>query len=341
MNTLQLSVSLLFLMLAVPVCEATRSNITTWHAVWVGGQSNSVGTNSQKPGEYPAWEPNPRIQMFCWGKGCAKNGTFAQASVPVFGENNVGFSLTYANLLLQSLPEDEGVVLVNTGVGGTGFHLKEWCPTCPLAIQSVNVMKQLYAALPGELGGAYKLHSTLWHQGESDAGDNAGFTKDGTAVKGKVAHGSLAGPPFHADYCTYLMQDLSPLIDFFRVSFPGATNSTPFIDGGLLPYWEDIQPGTQGVQGAIYALNSSRACTATADSRIFADYTPTGLPNGDPLYRSGVSGDVIHFTALQATVMGSQYWEALGRALALKAVQPSAQTVACGSSIQAPVAACG
>ncbi len=38
----------------------------------------------------------------------------------------VGFSLTYANLLLQTLPDAEGVVVVNTGVGGTGFHASEW-----------------------------------------------------------------------------------------------------------------------------------------------------------------------------------------------------------------------
>jgi hypothetical protein len=42
--------------------------------------------------------------------------------VPLPGESNVAFSQTFANLLLQTLPDDHGVVLVNTGVGGTGFH---------------------------------------------------------------------------------------------------------------------------------------------------------------------------------------------------------------------------
>ena len=227
----------------------------TWNVVFVAGQSNSVVTNSQQAGQYPTWAITPNITSYCWKGGC--NGTFAPAQVPIPNEANVGFSQTYANLLLSTLPVDNGVVIVNTGVGGTGFHLKEWCPTCPLAIQSVNVLKQLYTALPLKLGGTYKLHSMLWHQGEQDAGDN--------------------GDKYQADYCTYLMTDLSALIDFFRANIPGASSSTPFIDGGLLPYWEDILPGTEGVQMAIYALNTSRACTATADSRIFADTLPNGL----------------------------------------------------------------
>jgi len=100
------------------IVAAAESNMT-WNIVWVGGQSNSVGTNSQKSG-YPVWPQDPRIQMFCWNAqhGCT-TGTFSEASYPVFGESNVGFSLTFANLLLQTLPVNQGVVLINTGVGGT------------------------------------------------------------------------------------------------------------------------------------------------------------------------------------------------------------------------------
>ena len=150
-----------------------------------------------------------------------------------------------------------------------------------------------------------------------------------------------AATPFQADYCTYLVSDLSSLIDFFRASFPGASSSTVFLDGGLLPYWEDQVKGTQGVASALYALNTSRACTGTADSRIFSDFLPDGSPNGDPDYRSGASGDVIHFTATQAFFMGQQYFEALGRATALTAPVPSAQTQGCpGAAVQPPVATC-
>lgn len=298
--------------------------------MWVGGQSNSVGTNSQVPGQYPTWPANPLIQMFCApgrlrsaaSKGCVK-GNFATATTPVYGESNVGFSLTFANLLLQTLPAGHGVVLVNTGVGGTGFHDGNWvAPDGPLALNSIAAVEALHAALPAGLGGFYSFHSILWHQGELDAGDNRGG--------------------FHAPYCQYLIQDLSPLVDLFRASFPGASPSTPFIDGGLLPYWEDAAANTSGVVAAISALNTSRACTATADSRVFADFLPNGAPNGDPKYRSGASGDVIHFTATQAFFLGQQYFVAYQKALNLTTPVPSAETGACpGAAVQPSVAACG
>jgi len=316
-----LLMSLLLALTATTALALGASNATTWHVVWVGGQSNSVGTNTQSSG-YPVWPTTPLVQMFCWNAqhGC-KTGSFSPAQVPVYGEANVGFSLTFANLLLQSLPADHGVVLVNTGVGGTGFHAGQWnAPNGPLAVQSVRVMQALNASFPTALGGTYSFHSMLWHQGEQDAGDN--------------------GDGFHADYCTYLINDLTALIDFFRASFPGAGATTPFVDGGLLPYWVDAINGTEGVSSAIYALNTSRACTGTADSRIFPDFQD-GLPYGDPNARSGVSHDVIHFTATQAVFLGFEYWRAFQRAVALTTVVPSQQTAACpGAVVQPAVPSC-
>lgn len=88
---------------------------TTWHVVWTGGQSNSVGTNTQQPGTYPVWPSTNRIQMYCaFGSRCTQ-GTFAPASVPLYNEDNVGFSQTFANYLLQELPSSDGIILLNTG----------------------------------------------------------------------------------------------------------------------------------------------------------------------------------------------------------------------------------
>lgn len=76
-----------------PTAPFDASN-TTWHLVWTGGQSNSIGTNSQTTG-YPTWPTTPLIQMYCWNgqRGCTK-GTFSPAAVPLYGESNVGFSQT-------------------------------------------------------------------------------------------------------------------------------------------------------------------------------------------------------------------------------------------------------
>ena len=113
--------ALAVVMAAASLVPATSTNATTvWHVVWVGGQSNSVGTNSQTSG-YPTWATTDKIQMFCWsGRGC-EAGSFTPATVPMYNEVNVGFGQTFANLLLPTLPEGHGIVLLNTGVGGTGF----------------------------------------------------------------------------------------------------------------------------------------------------------------------------------------------------------------------------
>lgn len=284
--------------------------------------------------------------MFCGikdGGGCrTANGTqpaapgleytFAPARVPLWGETNVGFSQTFANLLLATLPADAGVIILNTGVGGTGFFDHRWGvpngthPGADLTWQSVNSMKQLAASQPAGLPGKYIFHAMLWHQGEDDAGDNCSPYKFYNCKNQSINH-------FISSYCNYLQNDMGAMIDFLRSSFPGASAGTPFIDGGLLPYWMDTVNGTEPVVDAIYALNTSRPCTGTADSRIFSDFKPDGkTPNGEPGYRSGYSGKTIHFNATQATLMGHQYWAAYQRALRVTAVVPSGRTKACGDS---------
>ena len=310
-------VSSALLAVAVPMTP----QISVWHVILTFGQSNSVGTNSQQGG-YPVWPTTPRIQSYCFSGllECTAR-EFSPAKVPLFGETNVGFSQTFANLLLPTLPEDHGIVLLNAGVGGTGFQDGNWVvPDGPLLQRSLSAVKELSEVLPKTLGGNYSFHTFLWHQGEDDAGDNS------------------AG--FAASYCHYLESDLSALIDYVRGHVPGASESTPFLNGGMLPYWVDTANGTEGVMSAIYAVNTSRAFTATADSRIFPDFFPgTKTPDGEPNYRSGASGLVIHFNATQATLMGHQYWAAYHRAVKLEAVVPSARTLNCNQSAASMVEA--
>ena len=260
-----------------------------------------------------------------------------------------------ANLLLATLPADHGVIVVNTGVGGTGFVDKKWNvpstnATYPkdgvLAAASVNAIMKLHAVQPMALPGNYVFHAMLWHQGEDDAGDNC-WPDQFPCRQKPVQH-------FKSTYCNYLQNDMGKLIDYFRSRFPGASAGTPFIDGGLLPYWTEAasacsqsvfcnNSGSKPVMDAIYALNTSRACTGTADSRIFSDFQADGkTPNGDPGCRSGITGDVIHFNATQAVMMGHQYWAAYQRALMVTTPVASAKTAACntGGDAVPPVVTC-
>eukprot|EP00026_Physarum_polycephalum_P013539 Phypoly_transcript_13951.p1 GENE.Phypoly_transcript_13951~~Phypoly_transcript_13951.p1 ORF type:complete len:286 (+),score=40.86 Phypoly_transcript_13951:101-958(+) len=270
------------------------------------------------------WNMTDSIQMFCGNSGCPY-GEFAPAKVPVYGEFNVGFSLTFANLLLPTLPEGHGVIICNTGVGGTGFISGQWTiPSGPLVKATVTALQSLVSSIPTKLGGTFgSLDAMLWHQGEDDAGDN--------------------GMHYHATYCTYLMADQGALIDFMRANLPGASASTPFVNGGLLPYWVDEINGVanSSVMTAIYAVNTSRVCTGTADSRIFPDFLPGNVPDGDPYQRSGVSNAVIHFNATQAVLMGYQYWEAFHRALNATNLVPSIQTKECDTALPPSVPKCG
>ena len=66
-----------FLGMVLSLGVGSVATTSVWHVVWTGGQSNSVGTNSQKPGSgYPTWPTTTRIQDFNW-----KSGTFAPAEV--------------------------------------------------------------------------------------------------------------------------------------------------------------------------------------------------------------------------------------------------------------------
>jgi len=330
-----------------PAPAFSPHNITTWHIVWTGGQSNALGTNSQYEG-FPRWNTTRRIQQFCatdhpggYGvkPGGCKYGTFAPAGFPhgggLWGEQNVGFSKTFANLLLETLPADHGVVTLNTAIGGTGFIDGRWSVPgggsgsgC-LALNSVSALEKLKEMLPAALGGTYHFSTMLWHQGETDAGGHQ---------------------PFQASYCQYLQDDMGAFIDYARANFPGATAGTPFLDGGMLPYWVDKVNGTEGVMSAIYAVNTSRPCTGTADSRIFPDFFPGTnhspvpecanhaqgcQPAGDPQFRSGSTHDVIHFNATMATMMGHQYWAAYQRALVVTTPVASARTAACNKGGEA------
>jgi hypothetical protein len=151
-----------------------------------------------------------------------------------------------------------------------------------------------------------------------------------------------SNPPLHPTPAIPTVNNLATLVDFLRTSFPGAGPATPFITGGLLPYWQhNVKGGTGDVPVALASLNTSRVCTAHAAADL-SDFLPDGkTPNGDPKYLSGISNMVIHFTAHQAVTLGYQYWAAYQRAIQLTSVVPSSRTAGCsGPNAQPAVERC-
>ena len=91
--------TLLVCALATTVFSEDRPKI--WHVVWTGGQSNSVGTNSQTSG-YPTWPTSARIQNYV-----QSNSSFIPAVVPLQGEYNVGFSQVRTTSTHREIQERE------------------------------------------------------------------------------------------------------------------------------------------------------------------------------------------------------------------------------------------
>ena len=139
----------------------------------------------------------------------------------------------------------------------------------------------------------------LWHQGEHDAGDNA---------QGNIANTSY-----------YLNHDITPMIHALRnASFiPFSSPSLPVVVGQMLPSWVNnvSHPVRHGVEEALAMVTQYVAYTGYADSY--------GLL-GDPVYRSGLDNEVIHFTARSQRILGKRYYVAYQAALLNYPEQPPA-----------------
>lgn len=147
--------------------------------------------------------------------------------------------------------------------GAERVNAEGTCRCVSLSAQR-NVLVPLDAVAPGACvlylcnRPAHCIHRPPLRQGEEDAGDN--------------------GQEYHADYCTYLVSDVAALIDFLRAGFPGASPATPFITGGLLPYWQhNVVGGVGEVPTALAAINTSRVCTAYGETSGVLHLIPARL----------------------------------------------------------------
>lgn len=281
--------------LAIVILGAAPAISTNARVFLIAGQSNSVGLNSD--GFTAEDTSSDRIfQLSC----CSNGGTLPveqcglivatdplhhQCDNTYLGSQTLGFGMSFARELLPNLEADDMIVLVPSGFSGTGFFDNVWTAYTGSGFTSaVAKLKRAFELLTG-LNMNPTFEGILWHQGEHDAGDNGA--------------GNVADTNF------YLYQDIIPMINAFRDTnlLPFTSTSLPFVCANLLPSWvsDPAHPVRLGVWTAIALLGQEVPYSACAPSQ--------GLL-GDPVYLSGLDGEVIHFTGRAQRILGRRYYAA-------------------------------
>ena len=214
---------------------------------------------------------------------------------PCAGNAHVSFARSFGRSVLPTLPADDVVFLVPCGMSGSGFLDTRWTAyTGNGFVQAVARLDATWRLLHAdERWQQYNItfSAILWHQGEQDAGDNW----DG---------------PYAANTSYYLTHDIIPMIAAFRNTtlIPYTHHTLPFVVGQLLPSWvsNSSWPARAGVEAALATLPQYVANSGYANS--------SGL-QGDLTYRSGVSNEIIHFTAASQRMFGERYHVAYQQAL--------------------------
>ena len=287
------------------------------HVFLIAGQSNSVGYNSDP---FTAEDSiNSRIlQLSC----CTANLTTLPPSQcylnvssdplqPCAIGSHVSFARTFAKSLLPSLGEEDVVVLVPTGISGTGFIDGVWPAYTGSGFKAaIAMLERTWQLLGGgksavDVSGGptaaaswnRSFDGVLWHQGTCDAGDNS-------------QHIAV-----NASY--HLNHNLIPLIAALRNTtlLPFTTPTLPFTLSQMLPSWmfNVSHPERAGVKEAMAMVTQYVPYTGFADSY--------GLL-GDPVFLSGSDHEVVHFTARSQRILGKRYYAAYQAALVNYPEQP-------------------
>ena len=175
------------------------------------GQSNSVGTDGSGPIDH-AGEDSADRRVWELSRGIDRAGSYLAApageimlhGVPAQDDSaGIGFGLHFGKQRVALNPRLERVVLVNRGVGGTGFAGNRWNPGDDLYNAAVADCLLALQADPSMRFGGF-----IWHQGESDAGQGQAFYEAA----------------------------LSAMVAGMRAAIPGA-DGAPFLAGTMVESW--------------------------------------------------------------------------------------------------------
>lgn len=178
--------------------------------------------------------------------------------------DRVGFALTFAKLYQAYIQKKNDILIIPCGMDNTGFDGEGWHKKDFLFDNAVSRINYVFKKYPKS-----NLKAILWHQGEKDV-----------------------------NYKNY-QKDLDTLIVQFRRDIIGANKTTPFILGGMVPYWVELKPERKKQQNIIKETVNRIPATAYVDP-----YLPQKIqkPNNNQ--------DTVHYNADGQREMGKRYFEA-------------------------------
>lgn len=199
---------------------------------------------------------------------------FEIADEPLEEDDRIGrFPLFFAReYKKQFLEKDRKILIINGGVGGTGFARDEWGVNNILYVRLVNMVKEALA-----LNKENRVVAFLWHQGECDTDEIKEYTLEER----------------YQVYKKYLMAQMEDFEKTFCVP------RIPFVAGGFCEEWyltekELADTILQALQECCDELNG--AFVETHDL----------LSNNQVLN----NGDDIHFCRESLHILGKRYFDA-------------------------------
>jgi len=177
--------------------------------------------------------------------------------------DRVGFALTFAKLYQAYIQKKNNILIIPCGMDNTGFNGEGWHRKDFLYDNAVSRINYVFKKYPNS-----NLKAILWHQGEKDI-----------------------------SYKNY-QQDLDTFIVQIRRDIIGANKNTPFILGGMVPYWVELKPERKQQQNIIKETTHRILATGYVDP-----YLPQKIQKPDN------NQDTMHYNADGQRELGKRYFE--------------------------------
>ncbi|GBF27561.1 hypothetical protein MnTg02_02615 [bacterium MnTg02] len=232
----------------------------------IAGQSNNLagtGLDTEIDVSHP--------DVFQWGREAPNNNVIILADEPldhvVLEAGKIGYALAMIRdyyIPNAHLAAVRDVLLIPTALSASGFADNRWNAGDDLYEDAVLRVNTAIDGNPGSV-----LKGILWHQGEDDVGS-----------------------------ATYL-DALDAMIAAMRSDIVAASATTPFILGGMVPFWVDAATDRRVQQGRIHGTLKRLTYTGFADPEL-----PTVIEKAVP------ATDSTHYDAPTQRELAERYYNA-------------------------------